>query len=81
MLTAGWDTPLGLLRLEVIQRAYEGGVVTDELKARIAALDNDEPWNADAIEPLWDELAACETDSAFPFVQPNDLEAIRAERP
>ena len=81
MLTAGWDTPLSLLRLEVFQRAYEGGIVPQDLKAHISTLDADDPWNADTIEPLWDALAACETDPDFEYVQPNDLEGIRAERP
>jgi hypothetical protein len=31
MLFAGWDAPLALLEMEVVQREYEGCEVADEI--------------------------------------------------
>lgn len=82
MVFAGWDTPLALLKLEVVQREYEGFVVPRDLKAKIKALERGrDDANVGAIEPLFDALDNLEAEPGFEFVQPNDLEAIRRERP
>jgi hypothetical protein len=82
MLFAGWDAPLALLEMEVVQREYEGCEVADEIKARVGDIDagrDDE--QIDVIEGLWGELEALTPASSFGYVQPNDLAGIRAERP
>ena len=41
MIFTGWDTPLALLQLELIQREYEGHRVPEDLKEQVAALDDE----------------------------------------
>ena len=82
MIFTGWDTMLRLLKMEVVQREYEGVIIPPTLKDQISGLeagihDNDES----RIQPLYDELSALSPDSSFPYVQPNDLAGIRAQRP
>jgi ADP-ribosylglycohydrolase len=75
---AGWDTLTDLLKQELIQRAEEGAVIGD-LERRICAaigMADEAQLNA-----LYDELMAQPLRADFPFVEPNDLAAIRAERP
>ena len=82
MIFSGWEGPLGLLRLEVIQREYEGHAVPPDLKAQIAALDDEtDDMNFEAVDPLYAALQKLPKDPAFTYVQPNDLEGIRSERP
>ena len=79
---AGWDTPLKVLRHAIVQSEYEGRPVPQELKDRIAALDDEaDQMNFGAIDPLYKEIDAIPIDPAFAYVQPNNLEGIRAERP
>lgn len=75
---AGWDTPLGLCKAEVAQSAYEGRLVPPALVETLDGLDEDD---AAAIREVAVALAALPRDSAFPYVQPDDLDAIRSERP
>ncbi len=82
MIFAGWDTPRSLLRSEVLQREYEGFIVSDELKSRISALTTGaDDGNMVVIAPLFDELANLAVDPGFEFIQPNDLEGVRKARP
>ena len=82
MIFSGWEGPLALLRLELIQREYEGYSVPPELKAQIAALDDEkDDMNFEAVQPLYAALEKLPKDPAFTYVQPNDLEGIRSERP
>lgn len=82
MIFSGWEGPLGLLRLEMIQREYEGHPVPPDLKAQIAALDDEkDDMNFEAVDPLYAALQKLPKDPAFTYVQPNDLEGIRSERP
>ena len=41
MIFSAWTTPLALLRLELIQRDYEGHPVPEGLKEQVAALDGE----------------------------------------
>ena len=69
------DNPLTLLRLELIQRDYEGHPVPEDLKEQVAALDGEkDAMNFEALDKL-------PRDPNFAYVQPNDLEDIRRERP
>ena len=82
MIFSGWDTPLALLQLELIQRDYEGHRVPKDLKEQVAALDDErDAMNFGAVDPLYSALDGLPKDPAFPYVQPNDLEGIRRERP
>ena len=79
---AGWDTPLEVLRYAVVQSNYEGRTVPKSLADRVAALDDDaDQMNFGAIDVLYKEIDALPIDPEFPYLQPNSLEEIRAERP
>lgn len=82
MLVTGWDTAVKLLKAEVEQAEYEGFPVPQELREDIASLHeiydaNNEP----QIAALTERLKRLPKDPGFPYVQPNDLEGIRRERP
>ncbi|MFO0554963.1 MAG: ADP-ribosylglycohydrolase family protein [Polyangiaceae bacterium] len=77
-----WETPLNLLRLEVIQRRDEGCSIPDGLLARIDALDGaTQAYDVRAVDPLYDELMALPAAKALAADEPSELEAIRALRP
>ncbi len=79
---SGWTSPLLLLRDELVQRQDEGCTVPPELRARIDDLHADrDGWRVDVIEPLHDALMALPEDAALAAREPNDLDAIRAQRP
>ena len=82
MIFTGWDTPLALLQMEVVQRDYEGHRVPKDLKEQVAALDDErDTMNFEAVDTLYSALDELPKDREFPYVQPNDLEGIRRERP
>ena len=82
MIFTGWTNPLALLRLELIQRDYEGHPVPEDLKAQVAALDREkDAMNFEAVDTLYQALDRLPEDPNFAYVQPNDLEGIRKERP
>ncbi|MYF31619.1 MAG: hypothetical protein F4169_22755, partial [Gammaproteobacteria bacterium] len=82
MIFSGWDTPLALLQMEVVQREYEGHRVPQDLKERITALDVErDAMNFEGANTLYGALDELPKDPEFPYVQPNDLEGIRRERP
>ena len=82
MIFTAWDGPLTLLQLEVTQREYEGHPVPEDLREQIATLDDEEDaFNFAAVDNLYRELEKPPQDPSFPYVQPNDLEGIRKERP
>jgi ADP-ribosylglycohydrolase len=82
MIFTGWDTPLKLVKAEVVQKEYEGIPVPDDLKERVAALDDEkDAMNFDAVDSLFEALDKLPGDPEFSYVQPNDLESIRKERP
>ena len=81
MMFTGWSTPLGLLKEELGQRAYEGHPVPESLRDKVAAIEDADAMNIAIIDPIFDELEALPRSSDFTYVQPNDLDDIRAERP
>jgi len=82
MIFTGWEGPLTLLQLELIQRDYEGHPVPEDLKEQIAALDDEkDAMNFRAVDTLYRALDKLPKDPKFTYVQPSDLEGIRRERP
>ncbi len=77
-LVAGWDTPLGLCRAEALQCGYEGRPVPPAL---LDAIDATRADDLATIQRIAAELAALPPDPAFPYRQPDELEAIRAQCP
>jgi hypothetical protein len=77
-----WDTPLNLLRLEVVQRRDEGCEIPPDLLGAIDALDRErDAFDRSLVDPLYDELMALPEDAALAAREPNDLDAIHALRP
>ena len=81
MLIAGWETPLVLTWSEAAQKAYEGCRIPDDLQAELDAMDRDADAYNERLVDIQTRLAALTPADDFPYVQPNDLMAIRAERP
>ena len=82
MIFTGWTTPLQLLKAELTQREYEGHPVPDSVRDRVSALDPEQDsMNIAVIDPLFNELTALPKASDYRYVQPNDLDAIRRDRP
>jgi hypothetical protein len=79
---AGWTHLYDLLKEEFVQRADEGCIIPDELRARFAALDPKACLtDSAAAESLYDTLMALPEDPVLATREPNDLAAIRALRP
>ena len=82
MIFTGWGTPLELLRMEVVQCDYEGRTVPEALREEVNSLwDEKDSMNFDAVDILYKGLEQLPRDPDFGYVQPNDLEGIRKERP
>ena len=82
MIFTGWETPLELLRMEVVQRDYEGFKVPDALREQVASLDKEaDAMNFKVVDEIYKKLEQLPRDPDFCYVQPNDLETIRKERP
>ena len=78
-IMAGWDSAVQMLKTEAIQSREEGRdpEAVAELESRIAGI---EPKDHEQLEDLWQQFQQIPQRSDFPFVEPNDLDAIRAER-
>lgn len=77
-----WDTPLRLLKAELVQRRDEGCVVPAPLLERIDALvPGRDDYARSLVDPLYDELMGLPDDPALAAAEPNELPAIRALRP
>jgi ADP-ribosylglycohydrolase len=78
MLISGWDTPLALAKAEATQRSYEGCVVPLEVTEALGKLES--AYSDDALGALLQALAALKPEAAFQYDQPEDLDAIYAQR-
>ena len=68
MIFTGWEGPLRLLQMEVIQREYEGHPVPRDLKEQVAALDDEQDdMNFEAVDPFYKALEELPKDPAFPY--------------
>ena len=82
MIFTGWDTPLSALKTELVQKEYEGYLVPDTIKNQVSTLDCEkDTMNFTVIDDIWTALDTLPPNPKFPYVQPNDLETIRAKRP
>jgi ADP-ribosylglycohydrolase len=70
---------IDFLRAELIQREYEGALVSDTLREEIVELDGDA--DPGRVASLRAAVTALPEDPDFPYVQPADLESIRRDRP
>ncbi|MFA5205943.1 MAG: ADP-ribosylglycohydrolase family protein [Lentisphaeria bacterium] len=81
-LASGWTHPLALLQGELVQLADEGWIIPERLRERVDMLHPvHDAYNEAPILALYAELEHLERDPGFDFVQPNELDAIRRERP
>ena len=69
-----------LIRMELTQRREEGCDVS-HIEPRVAAALADDSAEAARFESLYDELDALQPEASFPYQEPSELEAIRANRP
>jgi ADP-ribosylglycohydrolase len=82
MIITGWDSGVKLLKSEIEQAEYEGFIVPLELKEEINSLhDTYDANNELKINELAGKLKNLPKDPAFKYIQPNDLEGIKKERP
>lgn len=82
MISTPWDSLRDVALLELAQREYEGALIPRRLRRQIETLpsgrDDQQP---EKILALLAALADLEIDASFAYVQPNELAAIRRERP
>lgn len=82
MIVTGYDSGVKLLKCEIEQTEYEGFIIPQELKEEINSLNNTYDANNEIIiNELTEKLKLLPKDPNFKYVQPNDLEGIRRERP
>ncbi|MES2202262.1 MAG: ADP-ribosylglycohydrolase family protein [candidate division FCPU426 bacterium] len=77
-----WDSPLNLLREEMVQMTDEGALLPAGLWAEVDALATAKrPWDEDKIWPLYEEVARLPVDLRLLAAEPSELGEIRALRP
>lgn len=82
MLIAGYETPLRLLGHELVQLEYEGFKVPERAKELFGQLNPDsDDFNEIGIQRVRALLEKLPRNPEFHYVQPDDLETIRRERP
>lgn len=81
MVTGGWADPARLLQEELVTLAYQGVEVPGELRDRVMAVTPANEYDDAVVNVLWKELGALKPRADFPYVQPDELEEIRAARP
>ena len=82
MITSGWDSPAGLIKSELTQLEYEGYVVPESVKEKVGNLDPiRDAFDEGKISRLYEMIENLPRNPKFKYVQPNDLEGIRAVRP
>src|ERR1041385_5105326 len=73
---AGWDTLENLVREELVQRKQEGCDISG-FAERFSKADGDDQ----RLMQVYHDLMELSPQSDFPYVEPNDLPSIRAQRP
>jgi len=80
MLIGGYDTYLELLKLELVQLEEEGYEIPAALSSEINAIGNERAWD-ESLEEYYKQLENLKKRPDFHFVEPSELEEIRASRP
>ncbi|MBW1711389.1 MAG: ADP-ribosylglycohydrolase family protein [Deltaproteobacteria bacterium] len=79
---AGWDTPVRQLKGELVQLEYEGYQVSESIRVQAEQLhDTLDAFNENQIQAVYTQLQNLPQNPKFNYVQPNELRAIRHERP
>ena len=69
MIFTGWDTPLSVLKTELVQKEYEGFLVPDTIKNKVSALDcENDAMNFTVIDDIWTALDKLPANPKFPYV-------------
>ena len=80
MLVSGWAKAAKLLKIEVETLRYEGRIIDKDLEDKIMALNERED-DEKLLTELAAELQKLPVSADFSYIQPNELEEIRASRP
>lgn len=81
-IVAGWENPLKLLKEEIVQLQYEGYIVPESVTDKIAGLHPVyDAFNEGKLREIHESLKTLSRAPDYNYVQPNELEAIRKERP
>ena len=78
---AGWTTPVQLLKEELIQLEYEGFLIPEEIREQVKMIDPDHDAYSDSILRIYKQLERLRKRPDYDWVEPNELEEIRALRP
>ena len=82
MLITGYNNPLDLLKSELTQLDYEGYAIPEKANEAVKALDPEkDAFDEAKISKIAGMLGKLVKRADFNYVQPDDLEAIKRERP
>ena len=82
MIFTGWESPLALLKYELVQLDYEGVVVPSEIINKVKDLDDEtHKMDFDLVDKIYLELEALKVAPSFKYDQPYALNDIKKARP
>ena len=82
MIFTGWESPLALLKYELVQLEYEGVQVPKEIAKRVTCLDDEShKMDFDLVDEIYSDLNNLKVSSSFPYEQPYTLTEIKKARP
>ena len=82
MIFTGWESPLALLKYELVQLDYEGVVVPLEITNKVKDLDDEtHKMDFDLVDKIYVELETLKVASSFKYDQPYALNDIKKARP
>ena len=82
MIFTGWESPLALLKYELVQLDYEGVVVPSEIINKVKDLDDEtHKMDFDLVDKIYVELETLKVASSFKYDQPYALNDIKKARP
>ena len=82
MIFTGWESPLALLKYELVQLEYEGVQVPKEIAKRVTCLDDEShKMDFDLVDEIYSDLNNLKVSSSFPYEQPYTLTEIKQARP
>jgi ADP-ribosylglycohydrolase len=81
-IVSGWENPLSLLKAELIQLNYEGYIIPESTIERTFSLHPVyDAFSEIKLREIYESLENLPKSPDFKYVQPNDLESIKKERP